>query len=82
LKVNLSIKNASSTTVAKLKMRARRNHRSLQGELLVIIERAANEPGEPSIDERERDIQHIVAMMREGLPLGGRRFSRDEMHER
>ena len=32
--------------------------------------------------EREHAIEHIVAMMRKGLPIGGRRFSRDEMHER
>jgi len=31
---------------------------------------------------REHAIEHIVAMMRTELPLGGRRFSRDEMHER
>ena len=31
--------------------------------------------------ERERAIEHIVALMREGLPIG-RRFTRDEMHER
>ena len=31
---------------------------------------------------RERAIERIVALMREGLPLGGRRFTRDEMHER
>jgi prevent-host-death family protein len=30
----------------------------------------------------EHAIEHAVAMMRNGLPLGGRRFSRDEMHER
>lgn len=80
--VNLSIKNAPAELVAKLKTRARRNHRSLQGELLAIVERAANEPGEADTDEREQDIQHIVALMKEGLPLGDRRFTRDEMHER
>jgi prevent-host-death family protein len=32
--------------------------------------------------DRERAIERIVALMREGLPLGGRRFTRDEMHER
>ena len=33
-------------------------------------------------EDRERAIEHIVKLMREGLPLGGRRFTRDEMHER
>ena len=32
--------------------------------------------------ERERAVERVVAMMRTGLPIGGRRFSRDEMHER
>jgi prevent-host-death family protein len=32
--------------------------------------------------ERERAVERVVAMMRAGLPIGGRRFSRDEMHER
>ena len=32
--------------------------------------------------QRERAIDHIVALMRRGLPIGGRRFTRDEMHER
>lgn len=30
----------------------------------------------------EAAVERIVALMRRGLPLGGRRFSRDEMHER
>ena len=32
--------------------------------------------------DRKHAIEHVVAMMRTGLPLGGRRFSRDEMHGR
>ena len=32
--------------------------------------------------ERARAIEHIVTLMRDGLPMGGKRFSRDEMHER
>ena len=32
--------------------------------------------------EREQAIEHAVALMRQGLPIGGRRFTRDEMHER
>lgn len=42
--VNLSIKHAPDELVAKLKMRAKQNHRSLQGELLVILEEAAARP--------------------------------------
>jgi antitoxin (DNA-binding transcriptional repressor) of toxin-antitoxin stability system len=32
--------------------------------------------------DRAQTIEHIVALMRDGLPLGGKRSSRDEMHER
>jgi plasmid stability protein len=42
--VNLSIKNAPDDLVALLKLRARRNHRSLQGEMLAIIEEAVSRP--------------------------------------
>jgi plasmid stability protein len=38
--MNLSIKNAPDDVVALLKLRAKTNHRSLQGELLAIIEDA------------------------------------------
>ena len=36
----LSIKNAPDDVVQKLRLRAERHHRSLQGELLAIIEEA------------------------------------------
>ncbi len=39
--VNLSIKNAPDEVVKRLRVRAERNHRSLQGELMAIIEAAA-----------------------------------------
>ena len=38
--MNLSIKNAPDHVVERLKRRAERNHRSLQGELMAIIEDA------------------------------------------
>ena len=38
--VNLSIKNAPENVVQRLRERAARNHRSLQGELTAIIEEA------------------------------------------
>jgi plasmid stability protein len=40
---NLSIKNAPEDVVMGLRRRAERNRRSLQGELLAIIEAAAHE---------------------------------------
>lgn len=47
---NLSIKNAPDHIVTRLRERARRHHRSLQGELLAIIENATREdqPSTPS----------------------------------
>jgi plasmid stability protein len=42
--VNLSIKNAPDDVVQRLRERAARNHRSLQGELMAIIEEAVKEP--------------------------------------
>lgn len=38
--VNLSIKNAPDRVVQRLRERAERHHRSLQGELLAIVEAA------------------------------------------
>jgi len=42
--VTLSIKNAPDDMVARLRERARRNHRSLQGEMLSILEQVVNAP--------------------------------------
>ncbi len=32
--------------------------------------------------EREQAIERAIELMLRGLPIGGRRFTRDEMHER
>jgi plasmid stability protein len=42
--VNLSIKNAPDEIVVRLKERTAKNHRSLQGEMLAIIEEAVRDP--------------------------------------
>ncbi len=42
--VTLSVKNVPDEVVERLRDRARRNHRSLQGELMAIVERASQEP--------------------------------------
>jgi len=49
--VNLSIKSAPDDIVSRLKARAKRNHRSLQGELLAILEEAVKK--EPSLTAEE-----------------------------
>ena len=42
--LNLSVKNVPEELAAKLRERAERNHRSLQGELMAILEAAASGP--------------------------------------
>ena len=49
--VSLSIKNVPDEVVEKLRMRAQRNRRSLQGELLDVIEKAADETPALTIEE-------------------------------
>lgn len=44
MSVNLSIKDVPDDIAQRLRERAARNHRSLQGELMAIVERAAREP--------------------------------------
>jgi plasmid stability protein len=57
--VNLSIKNAPDDVVARLRLRARKNHRSLQGELMAILEGAVASPGRLSIDEVSAEIRRM-----------------------
>ena len=49
--VNLSIKNVPDELAERLRERARLNHRSLQGELLSIIEAAVAPHGQMRVDE-------------------------------
>ena len=44
--VNLSIKNVPETVARKLRERAAQHHRSLQGELMAILEGAVNGPNQ------------------------------------
>ena len=46
--LNLSIKNVPQAVAERLRARAARNHRSLQGELLAIVEQAAQEAEAPA----------------------------------
>lgn len=66
--VNLSIKNAPDDVVARLRVRAARNHRSLQGELMAIIEEAAKQPEtsrRPSIAEFRAKIRALGLQSRD-----------------
>ncbi|HEY2660915.1 MAG TPA: hypothetical protein VGI79_14435 [Caulobacteraceae bacterium] len=55
--VNLSIKNTPDHVVRRLRLRAERHHRSLQGERLAIIEAATQE-------DRPATATDIVAEVR------------------
>ena len=53
--VNLSIKNVPAEQVERLKAQAKRNHRSLQGELRAIVDEALNAPG-----AKKKTVQEIA----------------------
>ena len=57
--VNLSIKNAPDEVVRRLRERAERHHRSLQGELLAIIEEAVRPERELSPAELLAEIRRL-----------------------
>lgn len=57
--VNLSIKNAPDEVVERLRQRAERHHRSLQGELLAIIEEAARSERELSPSELLAEVRRL-----------------------
>ncbi|HZP48659.1 MAG TPA: Arc family DNA-binding protein [Vicinamibacterales bacterium] len=65
--VSLSIKNVPDGIVERLRDRAAHHKRSLQCELLDIVERAADEPAALSVDEVYRRIKRLK------LPKGGSR---------
>lgn len=57
--VNLSIKNVPEELAGRLRERARRNHRSLQGELRAMLEEHLGAAGSVSADEAWRVIQAL-----------------------
>jgi plasmid stability protein len=62
---NLSIKNAPDHIVTRLRERARRHHRSLQGELLAIIENATRD------DQPSTAAEVLAEVRRLGLETPG-----------
>jgi hypothetical protein len=68
---NLSIKGVPDELAERLRQRAARNHRSLQGELMAIIEQAADDPMPASPYEyrrRSKPIEQIAAEHRARFP--------------
>ena len=57
--INLSIKNAPDEVVQRLRQRAERHHRSLQGELLAIIEEAVRPDQELSPAELLAEVRRL-----------------------
>jgi antitoxin FitA len=57
--VTLSIKNAPDDVVERLRERAARNHRSLQGELLSIIEAAVPPKRKLNVDEVMAEVRKL-----------------------
>jgi plasmid stability protein len=55
--VNLSVKNVPDDVAEKLRTRARANHRSLQGELLALLQEAVAAPRKLSVDELLREVR-------------------------
>jgi len=55
--VNLSIKNVPEEIAARLRHRAAMRHRSLQGELLAILEEAVGEDRRITIEEARRLVE-------------------------
>ncbi len=53
--VNLSVKNVPDDIVESLRARAKRNHRSLQGELMCILEEATGS-SDVLLEEAERQL--------------------------
>jgi len=57
--VNLSIKNVPAETVERLKQRAKKNHRSLQGELRALIDDVAGRKLSMTIEEASAHVQSL-----------------------
>jgi plasmid stability protein len=64
--VNLSIKNAPDAMVKRLKERAQRHHRSLQGELMAIIEEAVGSLRPLTPDEVLSQVRQLGLSTPEG----------------
>lgn len=92
--VNLSIKNVPDALAAKLRERAERNHRSLQGELMAILESAASDPnvGRANAGSPRYDLDAPApagGLMERLVAIAGdrgidttRRLTREQAHDR
>ena len=56
---SLSIKNVPEEVIVELRARAKRNHRSLQGELLAILEDTVAAPKKISVAELRHRVREL-----------------------
>jgi plasmid stability protein len=76
--VNLSIKNVPDEIAAQIKSRAAKNHRSLQGELMAIIEAAVAKNETMTPPELLREIRSLNL----NTPAESRNMVRDDRDAR
>ena len=79
---NLSIKDVPETWAEALRQRAARNHRSLQGELMAIVEQAlGGVPADrPSLRVGRKTVAQVAADLKAKFPDGvGRQMSSIEI---
>ena len=93
--VNLSVKSVPEALAARLRRRAERNHRSLQGELMAILESAASEPavtkaGAPvaaygavsPAPPGDRLLERLLAIAGDRGVDASKRLTREQAHDR
>lgn len=93
--VNLSVKNVPEALAAKLRERAERNHRSLQGELMAILDAAASDPQVgranaagaaydigPATPAADRLLVRLMAIAGERGIDTTKRLTREQAHDR
>lgn len=96
--VNLSIKNVPEAVAAALRERAAQHHRSLQGELMAILEDAVSSPnmartnsagtkyayeaGTPGVPSPDRLLERLRAIAGDRGIDTTRRLTREQAHDR
>jgi hypothetical protein len=72
MQVNLSIKGVPEEIAERLRQRAARNHRSLQGELMAIVSQAAAEMTEETTQDDSGEPQPAIRGKTSPLMAGGK----------
>ena len=91
--LSLSIKNVPEELAAQLRAQAERNHRSLQGELMAILEAATGERNvvrsSPGAEYRSEEAIPARGLLDRLLAIAGnrgidtsRRLTREQAHDR